>query len=84
MASAFDEWRALLGERATTDTQPYTANLTEFSSRQLVAVLRPVSRDEVRQIVTVAARYRIPLHPISTGRNWGWAPSSRSTMVARS
>ncbi|WP_406272942.1 FAD-binding oxidoreductase [Nocardia sp. NBC_00881] len=71
MASAFDEWRALLGERATTDTQPYTANLTEFASRELVAVLRPVSRQEVRQVVTVAARYRIPLHPISTGRNWG-------------
>ncbi|MCG8652292.1 MAG: FAD-binding oxidoreductase, partial [Pirellulales bacterium] len=31
---------------------------------------------QVVQIVRIAAQHRIPLHPISTGRNWGYGASS--------
>lgn len=71
MDSALHEWRALLGDRVTTEVEPYTRNLTEFPDRKIHSVLRPVSRDEVRRIVAVAARHRVPLYPVSTGRNWG-------------
>lgn len=71
MDDALHEWTALLGERATADTEAYGRNLTEFAARRVPAVLRPVSRGEVQAIVAVAARHRVPLYPISGGRNWG-------------
>jgi 4-cresol dehydrogenase (hydroxylating) len=37
-----------------------------------VAVIQPASREEVQQIVRVAAANTLPLYPISTGKNWGY------------
>lgn len=71
MDHALHEWQALLGDRATTDTAACTRNLTEFPDRKIHSVLRPVSRAEVQEVVAIAARHRVPLYPVSTGRNWG-------------
>lgn len=71
MDGALGEWRELLGERATVAPDAYGRNLTEFAARSLTAVLRPISREEVQAIVAVAARHRVPLYPVSAGRNWG-------------
>jgi FAD/FMN-containing dehydrogenase len=38
----------------------------------VLAVLRPRSVAEIVQTVEIAARFRLPLHPISTGHNWGY------------
>lgn len=40
--------------------------------RRVPAVVLPASEKEVIEIVRAAARYRTPLYPISTGRNWGY------------
>ena len=69
--TALHEWTTLLGERATKHTGPYTQNVTEFQARSIPAMLQPVSTDEVRQIVAIAAKHHAPLYPISTGKNWG-------------
>jgi 4-cresol dehydrogenase (hydroxylating) len=69
--SALREWVTLLGDRATDDTGPHTQNLTEFRAREIVAVLRPKSVSEIREIVAIAVKHRTPLYPISTGKNWG-------------
>jgi 4-cresol dehydrogenase (hydroxylating) flavoprotein subunit len=45
---------------------------TTGDERHIAAALRPSGRDKVRPIVEVAARFRIPLYPISTGHNWGY------------
>jgi 4-cresol dehydrogenase (hydroxylating) len=37
-----------------------------------VALLEPASRDEVADCLRIANRYRVPIHPISGGRNWGY------------
>jgi len=37
-----------------------------------VAVIQPASREEVQQIVRVAAANTLSLYPISTGKNWGY------------
>src|SRR5262249_27816849 len=50
----------------------YQLNTSEFSPRDLLAVLRPSSLHEVQQVVAVARSSRIPLYPLSTGRNWGF------------
>jgi len=39
---------------------------------EAVAVLRPANADEVVAAVKTAARYRIPLYPISRGKSWGY------------
>ncbi len=35
-------------------------------------VLRPASTQEVQAVVRIAAKYRIPIYPISRGKNWGY------------
>lgn len=37
-----------------------------------LAVLKPGGREEVAECVGVARTFRIPLYPISRGRNWGY------------
>jgi 4-cresol dehydrogenase (hydroxylating) flavoprotein subunit len=40
--------------------------------RQIAAVLRPASVEQVQQIVRIAAEHQVRLYPISTGNNWGY------------
>lgn len=40
--------------------------------REIPAVLRPSSVEEVQRIVQVASAHQISLYPISTGNNWGY------------
>lgn len=40
--------------------------------RRVVAVVRPLTREDVQEVVRIAAHQGIPLYPISTGRNWGY------------
>ncbi|MFF0746875.1 FAD-binding oxidoreductase [Streptomyces sp. NPDC004111] len=42
-----------------------------FGPRRTAGVLRPRSVAEVVDLVRAAAGSRTPLHPVSTGRNWG-------------
>ncbi|MFD7029436.1 FAD-binding oxidoreductase [Streptomyces sp. NPDC059917] len=42
-----------------------------FRPRRLAGVLRPRTADEVAALVRTAAAARTPVHPVSTGRNWG-------------
>jgi 4-cresol dehydrogenase (hydroxylating) len=43
--------------------------------RQITAVLRPGTAEEVQAIVRVAQTHGVPLYPISTGNNWGYGTS---------
>ena len=40
--------------------------------RNIAAVLRPGSVEQVQQIVQIAAAQQVSLYPISTGNNWGY------------
>lgn len=39
---------------------------------QPAAAVQPASRQQVVEIVRIAHRFHIPLHPISRGQNWGY------------
>lgn len=52
-------------------TQAYAAS-TSAVERKIPVVLRPSKRDQVVAIVRTAAKYGVPLYPISRGRNWGY------------
>jgi 4-cresol dehydrogenase (hydroxylating) flavoprotein subunit len=78
-ASAFEraigEWRTALGE-GHVRTEPaelaQAAATTFASSRRISAILRPSSRSELQAVARIASRLRIPIHPVSSGKNWGF------------
>jgi hypothetical protein len=58
----------------------YSINWGEPEERVASAAVAPAKVEEVQEIVRIANRYRIPLYPISTGRNLtygGSAPNMR-------
>jgi len=50
--------------------------LNEPEERIASGALAPLSTEQVQQIVRIANKYRIPLYPISTGRNLGYGGSA--------
>jgi FAD/FMN-containing dehydrogenase len=54
----------------------YSPFLNEPEERTASAALAPSSTEEVQQIVRIANRYRVPLYPISTGKNLGYGGSA--------
>ncbi|GGY34113.1 FAD-binding oxidoreductase [Pseudoduganella albidiflava] len=68
-------WRRLLGpDRVLQDPATlarFAASTSSWSTWPL-AILQPHSTAEVTQLVRTATRHRIPLYPISAGRNWGY------------
>ena len=62
----------------------YSIYWGEPEERVASAAVAPAKVEEVQQIVRIANKYRIPLYPISTGRNLtygGSAPTMRGSVV---
>ena len=72
LPSALGEWRALLGAESVLTPDQTTARYGSGQGRRIAAALRPTQAPSVQRIVQIAARHRVPLYPISTGRNWGY------------
>ena len=71
-------WRQLLGADAVLTGEaclPYS-RCTMARPRRIPAALKPRSEAELVEIVRIAARQRVPLYPISTGRNWGYGSAN--------
>jgi 4-cresol dehydrogenase (hydroxylating) flavoprotein subunit len=72
---ALNEWRSIVGQEnvVASGAALDAAATTTFSSTQRVrAVVSPVSAEEVKGCVGVANKYKIPLYPVSGGKNWGY------------
>ena len=73
-SSAIDAWRRDLGSEfiisGSSELAQYTQSVCS-SKRTVVAVLKPASLDEVQKLVATANEYKIPLYPISCGKQWG-------------
>ena len=82
LASALQEWTALLGAEhvISNRTELSSAETATFASeRTIPAILRPDSRGQVQECLRIANRFQTPVHPISSGKNWGYGsrlPSS--------
>ena len=75
MTQALQAWQELLGEEHfITDPQQLTAAATTtFSTNQQIpAILKPADRQQVQECLRIAHRYKTPVYPISSGRNWGY------------
>jgi len=75
LGKALRAWRRALGAaRVVTDAGALRAATTATfrTSQRVVAILRPRSRAGVQRCLRIANRFRVPLHPVSRGRNWGY------------
>ena len=91
-AAALNEFSAAVGAdwvfRSDEDVALYRDSYSilwgEPNERLASAAVAPANVDEVQQIVRVANKYKIPLYPISTGRNLtygGSAPTLTGSVV---
>lgn len=87
LTQALAAWSALLGsERVHTkpdQLKQHSAN-TFARSAQAAALLQAKTTEEVQAIVHIANMYRVPLYPISRGKNWGFgsaAPTAPDSVV---
>lgn len=75
LATALAEWRALLGEShvLTGDAvqQAYGQDTTG-ATRQMPAALVITNSASLQLVMQIASHHRVPVYPISTGRNWGY------------
>lgn len=71
---AIKSWQNILGEtyvnveKAQLDDIATTTFLTTW---KVIAILQPGSTREVQSCVEIANRYKIPIYPVSAGKNWG-------------
>ena len=72
---ALDEWRRVLGPSHVSVEPGSTrqaSTATFATDAAVMAILRPGSREDVQQCVRIANHFRVPLYPVSTGKNWGY------------
>ncbi|MFT5721385.1 MAG: 4-cresol dehydrogenase (hydroxylating) [Motiliproteus sp.] len=75
LKSALLRWQVLLGPAGVLvddDILRRYATATYETSNRVCAVLRPLDRKQVQVIVRIANETRVPLYPISSGKNWGY------------
>lgn len=79
LPEAIHSWKSALGADAVIEAgeaqHRYGAD-TSSLHRNIAAALVPKCGEAVRKLVEVAARYKIPVYPISTGRNWGYGSAN--------
>ncbi|MDE3168096.1 MAG: FAD-binding oxidoreductase [Acidobacteriota bacterium] len=75
MAGALRNWEAVLGaEHVVSEAGALQAagTATFSTTRSIPAILRPGSRHDVERILRIANQWRVPVYPVSGGRNWGY------------
>ncbi|MGN6702616.1 MAG: FAD-binding oxidoreductase [Burkholderiaceae bacterium] len=75
LPAAIEEWRRLIGASAVlgaADAAQAYGKDTGGASRRIAAALRVPGATIIPDIMRIASRYRVPVYPISTGRNWGY------------
>src|SRR5262245_41264618 len=72
---AFAEGAGAIGPEniITSAAQLAAAETATFAtSHRIPAIVRPAGRDEVQECMRIANRWKVPVYPISSGRNWGY------------
>jgi 4-cresol dehydrogenase (hydroxylating) flavoprotein subunit len=74
LSAAIQEWRKVLTTKRVIVDQVSLTNegTATFKTKQKVlAVLKPRSTKEVAVIMQIASKHRVPVYPVSGGKNWG-------------
>lgn len=75
LKAACAEWRALLGDAHVlrdAEAQRDYGSDTGGSARRILGALRPQRAAQIPGLVRIANHHAVPIHPVSTGRNWGY------------
>ncbi len=78
VATAVDAWSSRLGSkhvRIDAALLGLAATATFATWQRPIALLFPGNRDDVVACLKIAADNRVPLYPVSSGRNWGFGSS---------
>ncbi|MBE0437294.1 MAG: FAD-binding oxidoreductase, partial [Methylomicrobium sp.] len=79
LETALADWHTILGSGAIVknlDTLQSVAMNCIGLQRRISAILYPENTNQVVEVVQIAAKFKIPLYPYSTGRNWGYGTAS--------
>ena len=82
ITAALTEWRAAIGDAAVHSddaTRGQYARTTLITGHAPGAVVYPSDTAQVQAIVRIAAKHRVPLYPISKGRNLGYGDRTAPT-----
>lgn len=75
MKSALGAWATAIGWdsviTASADLQE-VETATFATAHKIPVVLRPSTREQVQECLRIANRLRIPVYPVSSGKNWGY------------
>jgi 4-cresol dehydrogenase (hydroxylating) flavoprotein subunit len=75
LMAAVNEWRALLGGSNVlleSDAQKAYGADASGCSRRIAAALQIQDAASLPEVMRIASRNKVPVYPISTGRNWGY------------
>ena len=73
--SVIQSWIQALGRQFVdvNERSRAEAETATFSTDQeILAILRPGSKEQVQECVRIAAEFGAPLYPVSSGKNWGY------------
>jgi 4-cresol dehydrogenase (hydroxylating) len=75
LAGAVREWRNALGTDAVVSNRAAierAETATFQTSQKIFVILRPENREQVCETMRIANRHRVPVYPVSSGKNWGY------------
>jgi 4-cresol dehydrogenase (hydroxylating) len=69
---AIRAWRSLGAVLTDASTRARYQTATFATGQRVAAILRPRRAEQVAPILQIASRHRVPVHPISRGRSYGY------------
>lgn len=75
LTRALQAWRGVVGpEHVLTDPATLSAaeTATFLTTQRVPAIIRPGTREQVQGCVRVANEHKVPIYPVSTGKNWAY------------
>src|SRR5258706_8752917 len=78
LEQALERWTAVLGADHTIvdrDRRAAAETATFSTTQSVPAILRPANTAQIQECLRIANRFRIPVYPISSGKNWGYGSS---------
>ena len=87
LSTAIAEWKRVVGAsrvRVSPAELRESASATYEVNNRVTAIVRPRTRAQVQECVRIAARLRVPIYPISRGKNFGYgsgAPTQDQSVI---
>jgi 4-cresol dehydrogenase (hydroxylating) flavoprotein subunit len=85
---ALRQWKDILGASHVIADRQQVANAetaTYSTTQTISAIIRPGTKEELQECLRTATRCRVPVYPLSSGKNWGYGsrvpPTDQSVII---